>query len=106
MSNFHRYAHGLRYLFTDRVPGFRLHALRTYPYAVKSPVPGDTIVVEVFEITDPQVERAIHALELGAGYVYKEVLVRDKPTGIYLFENHGPEPLVNDGDWVKFFGSR
>ena len=106
MINHEPFSHGLEYLFTETLPGFRLHAMRRYPYAVKTNVPGEVIVVEVFRVTDPSVERAIHDLEIGVGYTYSEVEIRGMRTGIYLFESHGPEPSVKGGDWVKFFGSR
>lgn len=106
MDNYTAYHEGLEYLFTETLPGYRLHALEWYPYAAKSKHPDDSIVVEVFRATDPEVEKAIHELELDVGYVYDEVIVRGTSTGIYLFEKAGPEPFVKGGDWVKFFGSR
>lgn len=106
MSNHRRYKEGLEYLFSESVAGFRLYALPGYPYAVKTGSPGDIITVEVHRALDPTTERAIHDLEVGVGYVYDEVTVRGLRVGIYLFESAGAEPLVEGGDWVKFFGSR
>lgn len=106
MNNYAEFKHGLEYLFTDTIPGYRLHALPEYPYAVKSDDPRDVIVVEVFRATNPTVEQAIHELELGVGYAYDEITLRGKATGIYCFGKPGSEPLVQGGDWVKFFGSR
>ncbi len=105
MSNHSRYERGMSLLFTEKVPGYAMHAMRYYPYAVKTGNPEDAIIVEVYKITEPKTERAIHALELSVGYYYDEVMIRDQRTGIYLFEKRGPEPLVKGGDWVKFFGS-
>lgn len=106
MSNHRRYKTGLEYLFTDTLAGFRLYALPGYPFAVKTGNPGDVITVEVHRATDRATEQAIHSLEIGVGYVYDEVRIRGHAVGIYLFEKAGTEPLVEGGDWVKFFGSR
>jgi gamma-glutamylcyclotransferase (GGCT)/AIG2-like uncharacterized protein YtfP len=106
MSNHRRYKNGLEYLFTDSLTGFKLYALPGYPYAVKTGDPNDVITVEVHRAIDHAAEQAIHNLEIGVGYVYDEVLVREQVVGIYLFEKAGTEPLVEGGDWVKFFGSR
>lgn len=104
MSNHRKYRHGLSLLFVESLSGYRLHAMRYYPYAVKTGLQTDTTVVEVYKIIDPVVERAIHDLELSVGYHYDEVAIRGMRTGIYLYLTTGPEPLVEDGDWVKFFG--
>ncbi len=105
MSNHQRFDHGLSYLFVELLPGYRLHAMRHYPYAVKTGLKSDITVVEVYKIVDPAVERAIHELELSVGYYYDEVDIHGVRTGIYLYSETGPEPLVEGGDWVKFFGT-
>lgn len=106
MSNHRRYKAGLEYLYTDSLTGYRLYALPGYPYAVRTGDPRDVITIEVHRVVDPVIEQAIHQLEIGVGYFYDEVKVRDQNVGIYLFEKAGTEPLVEGGDWVKFFGSR
>ncbi len=105
MNNHGRFDHGLSYLFVETLPGYCLHAMRHYPYAVKTGHQTDRTVVEVYQIVDPAVEQAIHELELSVGYHYDEVDIRGMRTGIYLYSVTGPEPLVEGGDWVKFFGS-
>lgn len=92
-------------MFKERIRGYGLYAMRDYPYAVKTGNVGDSLLVEVFKIKDPIIERTIHELEIEVGYIYDEVLIRNQLTGIYLFEKVGSGPLVNGGDWVKFFGS-
>jgi gamma-glutamylcyclotransferase (GGCT)/AIG2-like uncharacterized protein YtfP len=104
MLNHRRYASGLDFLYQESITGYRLYAMDDYPYAVKTGNKTDIAVVEVFRIVDPEIERAIHDLELSVGYYYDEVAIRGKRTGIYLFKSVGPEPLVENGDWVKFFG--
>ena len=105
MVNYKRYAKGLKFLFQEAIPGYQLYEMEHYPYAVKTGSPADFITVEVFEITDPAIERAIHQLELSVGYYYDEVMIHQKQIGIYLFRDRGQERLVKGGDWVQFFGS-
>lgn len=105
MTNYRYFEKGLEFQYTTVIPGFRLHALEDYPYAVRTGHPDDRLTVEVFKVTDPQVERAIHALEEEVGYRYDEVVLGDQMVGIYLYEKAGTEPLVESGDWIKFFGS-
>ena len=105
MSNYRYYEKGLEFLYMDVIPGYRLYALEEYPYAVRTGNPKDLLTVEVFRVGDPAVERDIHTLELEVGYFYDEVVLRNQPVGIYLFEKAGTEPLVKGGDWIKFFGS-
>lgn len=106
MTNHLRYSQGMELLFTETLTGYRLHAMRWYPYAVRSGDPADHMLVEVYRITDEDTERAIHDLELSVGYHYDEVLLRNQAVGIYLFRRSGAEPSVKNGDWVKFFGSQ
>jgi gamma-glutamylcyclotransferase (GGCT)/AIG2-like uncharacterized protein YtfP len=105
MSNYHYFEKGLEFRYQDVITGFRLHALEEYPYAVRSGDPADTLTIEVFRVTDPAIERAIHELEMEVGYVYEEIILRGEAVGIYLYKKAGVEPLVNGGDWIKFFGS-
>lgn len=104
MLNHDRFSYALRYRYTETLPGYRLHVMEHYPYAVHTGRSEDVLVAEVYHVIDHQVEQEIHDLELGVGYSYAEVMVRGCSTGIYLFESSGPEPLVPGGDWVKFFG--
>lgn len=104
MSNHRRFAKDLIYQHTETIEGYRLHAMRYYPYAVRTGNSADKTVVEVFQIVNSVTAKAIHDLELSVGYHYAEVLIRRAQTGIYLFKNSGPEPLVESGDWVEFFG--
>jgi hypothetical protein len=104
MINHGQYRHAMQYLYTETLPGYRLHAMEHYPYAVHTGRLEDVLIAEVYHVTDHQAEQEIHDLELGVGYSYAEVMVRGRSTGIYLFDSSGPEPLVQGGDWVKFFG--
>ena len=106
MMYYEVYKDGLEYLFSTELEGFKLYALRDYPFAVRTNQPKDLIHVEVFKISQPEIERSIHELELGVGYYYDEIKVNSITAGIYLF--HQPEnyPEVKGGDWVKSFGFR
>ena len=105
MSNYRYFEKGLEFRFLDVVLGYGLHALEEYPYAVRTGNPTDELTVEVFKVTDPAIEQAIHELETEVGYCYNEIVLRNETVGIYLFEKAGTEPFVKGGDWIKFFGS-
>jgi gamma-glutamylcyclotransferase (GGCT)/AIG2-like uncharacterized protein YtfP len=105
MINYKDFESSLDFLFQDIIAGYRIYAMEDYPYAIKTGNPSDLIVVEVFKISNRDVESSIHELELGVGYVYDEVEIRGQNAGIYIFEKAGAETLVKSGDWVQFFGA-
>ena len=105
MSNYQDFESSLEFLFQEIISGYQLYALEKYPYAIKTDSASDLIVVEVFKIINPAVEKRIHALELRVGYYYDEIKIRNGNVGIYLFKKAGTETLVKSGDWVQFFGS-
>ncbi|HRI80437.1 MAG TPA: gamma-glutamylcyclotransferase [Cyclobacteriaceae bacterium] len=105
MSNYDEFKEGLEFQFLTVIYGFQLYRMENYPYAVKTGNHADGITVEVFKVTNPEIEKSIHALELEVGYHYEEVEIRGNQVGIYLYKSAGPEPLVRHGDWAKFFGS-
>ena len=100
------YKDGLEYQFSAQVEGFKLYALKDYPFAIKTSQPSDSIAVEVFKVINSDTEKKIHELELGVGYYYDEIKIKSVATGIYLFRMSENYPEVKGGDWVKFFGSR
>ena len=89
MSNYEQYKAGLEFLFEEQIRGYHLYQMEHYPYAVKTEHSDDVMLVEVFKITDPQIEKAIHDLEISVGYHYDEVEIRGKSIGIYIFEKAG-----------------
>ena len=105
MRNYQNFESSLGFLFQEIISGFQLYALEKYPYAVKTDSASDLMVVEVFKVINPEVEKSIHALELSVGYYYDEIKIREGNVGIYLFKKTGTEPLVKSGDWVQFFRS-
>ena len=100
------YKDGLEYQFSATLDGFKLYALKDYPFAIRTNQPTDSILVEVFKIVNFDTEKSIHELELGVGYYYDEIKIRSIAAGIYLFRAPENYPEVKGGDWVKFFGSR
>ncbi|HWA35138.1 MAG TPA: gamma-glutamylcyclotransferase family protein [Cyclobacteriaceae bacterium] len=104
MINYLEFETSLEFLYQEIIAGYRMYAMASFPYAVKTDNNSDLITVEVFRITNPDVERSIHQLEMNEGYYYDEVRIRDVDVGIYLFDQVGPDPLVKSGDWVNFFG--
>ncbi len=106
MSNYRHFENGLEFLREVVLEGYQLYAMDEYPYAVRTDKLTDILTVEIFRITDPSIERAIHILEMSVGYYYDEIALHGKRVGIYLYEKGGSETLVKGGDWVQFFGSR
>src|SRR4051812_17224396 len=99
MINYLEFESALQFLYLDIIGGYRMYAMESFPYAVKTDNPSDLITVEVFRVIHPDIERSIHRLEMAEGYYYDEVNIRNTNTGIYLFREAGPEPFVKNGDW-------
>ncbi len=105
MENHERYQTALDYLFSARLSGFKLYSRGEYPCITRSNQ-SDSVVIEVFRVTDSVVEKEIHEMEIEDGYFYDEVLINEKKIGIYLFEDVKNFSEVNEGDWVAFFRQR
>lgn len=103
MPLYEQFKKGLKYQFSGWVKGYQLFSLGEFPCAVKSANPADQMLIEIFEVTDPQVAREIDAIEMGYGYYRDEVEIDGTRALIYLFENEANYPRVSHGDWVKFF---
>ena len=103
MGNYAKYKSALEYIETRRIEGFELYSLGEYPYAVKSHIPGASIVIEIFRIRDSMARRMIHELEIGADYFFDMLELDDRKIGIYLFSQRGNDIKVESGDWVSFF---
>lgn len=95
----------LKYQHSFWLKGYDLYSLGPYPCAVKSDSSTSKILVEVMKVVDPDVERKISGIEMDAGYYYTDILIQNKPVGIFLYESAANYPQVHHGDWVKFFGS-
>jgi gamma-glutamylcyclotransferase (GGCT)/AIG2-like uncharacterized protein YtfP len=104
MINYRQFKKSLKFMSREVIPGFQMYGMEFYPYAVKTGNPAHLLTVEVFKITNPEVEKSIHELEIDVGYYYDEIKIKEQSIGIYLFEKPGSEHLVKSGDWVEFFG--
>lgn len=106
MENYRLYEKDLRYIRTVTLEGFKMFSLTDYPYVVRTGRSQDTIVVELFRVSNPQTEQIIHQMELEADYIFSEVEIEGIKFGIYLFEAPYPgDPEVGSGDWSFFKGS-
>jgi gamma-glutamylcyclotransferase (GGCT)/AIG2-like uncharacterized protein YtfP len=103
LQNHEPYKSHLRYQFSCWIKGFQLYSLGDFPFAWKTGIESDKILVEVFEIDNLQVEEQINQLEKGYGYIDDTILIDEKPAKIYLFKDKANYPIVLEGDWLKFF---
>jgi gamma-glutamylcyclotransferase (GGCT)/AIG2-like uncharacterized protein YtfP len=103
LQNHERFKAHLNYRFSSWVKGYQLYSLGDFPFAVKSANANDKILVEVFEVIDPQAQNQLDDLELGYGYHIETILIDGHPVKIYLFKENANYPLVSGGDWAKFF---
>ncbi len=102
MKYYEEFKAGLQYHYSFWLTGYDLYSLGPYPFAIKS-TPENKILVEVMKVTDREVEKKIYEIEMNAGYFYTDILMKDKPVGIFLYETAANYPQVSHGDWVKFF---
>jgi gamma-glutamylcyclotransferase (GGCT)/AIG2-like uncharacterized protein YtfP len=105
MDNYERYKKALDYQFSARLNGYRLYSMGQYPCVVKSSAEYP-VLVEIFRVIDPFLEKEIYEMEIDEGYFYEEVIVNGKSIGIYVFETHENFTEIPEGDWVTFFGER
>src|SRR5690349_19593609 len=91
MENYYLFRSGMEHLETTMLMGFTLYSLGEYPYAVKTQLSSDVIVVDLFRIS-AVVQQEIHKIELDAGYYQDYVEVKGQSYGIYLFK----EPQKGD----------
>lgn len=102
MSNYELYKDAMIYLYSIHLKGFKLYSMGEYPCCTKSAA-ENIIVVEVFKITNPVIEKEIHDMEIEEGYFYDEVTIQNDRVGIYLYNGIENFIEVKGGDWVSFF---
>jgi gamma-glutamylcyclotransferase (GGCT)/AIG2-like uncharacterized protein YtfP len=94
---------GYKYIKTVTITGFKLFALGGYPAVSRSDNMEDTIVVDLFRITDVKRAAGIYNMELGASYFLEKEQIGDEEYTIYTFtKGWGNNRPVPSGDWVKF----
>jgi gamma-glutamylcyclotransferase (GGCT)/AIG2-like uncharacterized protein YtfP len=106
MKLYESFKPALDYQFSFWLPGYDLYALTDYPCAVKSNLATSKILCEVMKINDDAVAKEIYKIEMDAGYYYADIIIKNTPVGIYLYESGANYHRVDHGDWVKFFGDR
>ncbi|MFM7194463.1 MAG: gamma-glutamylcyclotransferase family protein [Bacteroidota bacterium] len=106
MSNRDPFVHALEAIKTIRIPGFRMYALRHYPYVVETGSPADTIVVEITRVTDPATEQKMIEFEASVGYQVKKVHHEGLEFSLFIFPQAGAHRVVEGGDWVEFAARR
>lgn len=104
MKLYSQFEQDLAYRYSMWLKGYQLHSLGPYPCAVVSSNRDSKILVEVMQIKSLETERAIHQIEMDAGYYFISIPIQDQAVGIYLFHDATNYPIVPGGDWVTFFG--
>lgn len=105
MENYAHYRNELQYMFSARLPGYRMYSRESYPHAIKAGT-NYSIVVEVFRIDNPTTRNSIDKLELDEGYFSEYINIQDHRVKIYLYPEAGNYQEVIGGDWVTFFRER
>jgi gamma-glutamylcyclotransferase (GGCT)/AIG2-like uncharacterized protein YtfP len=106
MENHLLFQRGMEFIDRVSLRGFELISLGDYPYAVKSDMANASIIAELFKV-DPRIAKAIHDMELEAGYYYDEIEIGKNLYGIYLFSAVRPfDEVIPSGDWVHFVSAR
>ncbi len=103
--NYDRFESHLQYRFSAWIRGYQLYSFGDFPFAVKTNQQAHRILVEIFAISEMEVEREIDELELGYGYYQELIQIDQLQVRLYLFKDQANYPLVLGGDWVKFYRS-
>lgn len=90
---------------TETIAGFTMHSLGSYPCVFESGNSDDSIVLELYEVTDYELSH-LDQLE-GHPFWYKRELfptsVGDAWVYVMTDESSREEPRVSHGDWLKYF---
>ena len=100
---------GLRdseFISKEILHGYKLYSLGAYPYIVASGDKSDTVIVELYNVKNPQIEAQVHWMELGAGYSRVVENIAGTDAYVYVWEEGGGHEQVKDGDWVKYKKAR
>lgn len=104
MRLYNQFSSTLHYRHSAWLKGYELFSLGNYPGAVESTRSGAKILVEIFEITDPQVEKELIEIERGAGYYLTQIPMGADTLNLFLYEHDAANNMrVESGDWVSFF---
>lgn len=97
----------VQHLGTEVVSGYRMYSLGGYPMVFPSSEPGDSIVVDLFSVGDPQAMIGIDRMETGAGYDREVINVNGNDYVMYVGEPEYEAAIsanqnkVENGDWLS-----
>lgn len=96
--NFNRFP-GVEYVCTTSTFNFALFDLGPYPCVIEKQ--GYILTVDLLKVT-PEAKERIDAMEIGAGYELREVVVNDKIATIYVMKNlpKGATAIMS-GDYIE-----
>lgn len=100
MEYYSIYGGGMTSLRSVLLKGYRMFSLGDYPYAV--PSPDGSIIADLYQVDD-EIAKAIHDMEIEAGYYYDEIIIDARTFGIYLLAEPGSgDKEIPSGDWVSY----
>ncbi len=90
----------------ETIRGFKMFDLGSFPFVSRTNNDADSIIVELYTLSDPDVCRYIHMMEVGAGYGVEEVTINDQVYWLYVYpeRDYGGRgyPEVKGGDWTAY----
>jgi gamma-glutamylcyclotransferase (GGCT)/AIG2-like uncharacterized protein YtfP len=95
------YRDEINYEFTSEIFGWKLYSLGSYPGVKLTEDANDNLVVDVLSVSQKCFD-SLNNMELGAGYVARQVTVRDTVCTIWEFAHPIHAPNIKSGDWSKY----
>jgi len=91
-----------KFLSNAKLNGAKMYSLGSYPCIVLTNNPDDIVYGEIYEYLDEETETKIRQMEIGAGYVEKEICIKGEKMKTFVYENPKQSAkLVKSGDWNK-----
>ena len=107
MDNHMLYERHLKFLGEVQLEGFKMFALKDYPYVIRSNDFNHKIVAELYKVIDIKTEQSIYEMELDEGYIFSEVEIAGNKFGIYVFDSHvSNSNEIMSGDWRSYIKSQ
>ncbi len=103
-SNHHRFGFSTeaRFVRAAVLHGARMYDLGGYPCIVLNGSSEDSVHGELYEMPAGKCRDAITAMELGAGFIEKCVIVEDVHAVAFVYENAPAHaPRIEDGCWRR-----
>lgn len=94
---------GVEYVETKRLEGYDMYSIGGFPGAVRG---KGSIVVDIFEVDNPLVEKRLDSLEgydptKGAEGSWYDKQQTEDGEWIYIWQKKRNNGLIESGDWVK-----